>query len=229
MPFKALALVATFLTFAGVADATVIYGNLANPLGVVLGGLEAEEIADDVTLGPGPRTLESVRVAYAGFNFDGDETLTLNLYAMDGPPTPGSFGFDTPGTLLYSATAAIVASPGTILTFVDPSGSVVLPDIVAIGLVFAGIDFDPTGLGSDAGPVLYDPPNPGSSFGDFWMRGVPNPGDPWGLHFFDNDPRVNFGAEINAVSERVPEPTVLALLAVGLSAIVARRRNSCSS
>jgi len=90
-----LAIAATFIVRAA-CQATVIYDNLTTSLGVYLGGFSYVEAADDVALGPGPRVFERLTVAYAGFNFDGDETLTATLYAMDGAPTPGSFGFNTP-------------------------------------------------------------------------------------------------------------------------------------
>lgn len=204
------------LLFCAVAHASVVYDNLATPLGNYLGGFAYEEVADDVTLGPGPRIFRSAEIAYAGFNFDGDETLTLSLYEMDGAPTPGSFGFNTPGTVLFSQTLPILATNGTTIVFADPTPSIVLPNVVAIGLAFAGVDFDPTGAGSDAGPLLFHPPVVGSSLDDFWLRGFPNPGDPWGLYTFGGNPPINLGARINAV----PEPASIALILIGLCAAV---------
>jgi hypothetical protein len=177
-------------------QAEVVYDNLTTPLGLHIGGFPYEEVADDFSLGEGPRILQSITVAYAGFNFDGDETLTVNLYAMDGPPTAGSFGFSTPGELLFTTTVPIAATVGAEITINEPTGLVGLPDTLAVGLSFGGVDFIPGG--NDAGPLLYDPPSTGSSFDDYWLRGYPNPGDPWSLFTFAGAPPVNLGIRITA-------------------------------
>ncbi|MGD9602287.1 MAG: PEP-CTERM sorting domain-containing protein [Gammaproteobacteria bacterium] len=217
-----LAFAATFIVQA-TCHATVIYDNLVTPIGNYLGGFTYVEAADDVTLGPGPRVFQRLTVAYAGFNFDGDETLTATLYAMDGAPTPGSFGFNTPGTVLFSSTVPILASDGTTVAFVDPAPSILLPDYLAIGLAFGGVDFDPTGGGSDAGPLLFHPPAVGSSFDDYWLRGFPTAADDWALFTFGGTPPINFGARIETVDGRIPEPGSLALVLLGLGGAAWRR------
>jgi hypothetical protein len=63
-----------------------------------------------------------------------------------------------------------------------------------VGLVFGGVDFEPDG--NDAGPLLYDPPTTGFSFDDYWLRGSPLAGDPWGLFLLDGDTPANFGLRI---------------------------------
>lgn len=199
----------------------IVYDNLVTPLGNYLGGFAYEEVADDITLGGNPlaRLLETVAVSYAGFNFDGDETLTVSLYRMDGPPTPGSFGFNTPGSTLYSTGPhPIGATPGTTLQAIGLGGAgVLLPDVLAVGFAFDGIDFDPTGAGSDGGPLLYDPPAVGSSLDDYWLRGFPNPGDPWGLYTFGGNPPINLGIAI--VASVVPETSTW-LSMVGLATLI---------
>ncbi|MGE3310370.1 MAG: PEP-CTERM sorting domain-containing protein [Limisphaerales bacterium] len=215
-PIHSLTL-ATLLAMGGVTTQVLaeipVYDNLVTPLGNYLGGFAYEEVADDVTLSQVGR-FSRATVAYAGFNFDGDETLTLNLYEMDGAPTPGSFGFNTPGTLLFSQTVPISATDGALIDFVDLSGTVDLPAIVGVGLSFGGVDFDPVGAGSDAGPLLYHPPGLGDSLDDYWLRGFPNGGDPWGLYTFGGNPPVNLGVQLYA--NPIPEPgTWVAMLGFG--------------
>ena len=201
------------LASAAQADTTV-YDNLVTPLGNYVGGFSYEEVADDVELS-GSGLFSRATVAYAGFNFDGDETLTLNLYRMDGAPTAGSFGFNTPGTLLYSQTQPITATDGSLIDFLDTTPDVALAGNIGVGLVFGGVDFDPTGAGSDAGPLLYHPPGTGSSLDDYWLRGSPNAGDPWGLFTFGGNPPVNLGVQL-AVATVIPEPgTWIAMISLG--------------
>jgi len=213
------------------ADAdSLVYGNLSNPLNLYVGGMPYEEIADDVVLGPGSRIFESLTISYAGFRFDGDENLSVSLYALDGDPSAASMGFNTPGTVLFSAATPIIESHGTTLTFYDTTG-IVLPDQIAIGIAFRGVDFDLGGFGSDAGPLLYHAPTVGASFDDFWLRGFPFPGQEWALFTFDGNPPVNLGAEIMTRDtepelDAMPEPATLGLLATGLAIIGARRRRS---
>lgn len=193
---------------------TPVYDNLTTPLGNYLGGFAYDEVADDVQLSS-VGAFSRATVAYAGFNFDGDETLTLTLYSMDGPPTPGSFGFNTPGTPLYSQTVPITATSGALIDFIDPTPDVLLPSVVGIGLSFGGVDFDPTGAGSDAGPLLFHPPSLGDSLDDYWLRGFPNSGDPWGLWTYGGNPPVNLGVKLYTDTV-VPEPgTWLAMLGFG--------------
>jgi hypothetical protein len=184
------------------------YDNLQTSLNTYLGGFGPYgEAADDITLAS-TGIFKNAKVAYDGVGFDGDETLTLNLYAMDGAPTPGSFGFNTPGTLLFTQTVSLDGSG--FADFSDPTLSLTLPGYLAVGLVFDGVDFDPTT--SDAGPSLYDPPvSPGDSFYDYYLKGFA--GDPdWALYDFGGNPPVNFGVQIGII----PEPgTWVAMIGFG--------------
>jgi hypothetical protein len=161
-----------------------------------------------------------VEIAYTGINFSGNETLTLNLYEMDGGPTPGSFGFNTPGTLLFTQTVPVSAGD-LIALFEDASGTVLLPDYIGIGLIFEGIG-GIVGVPNteDAGPRLFDPPDIGSSFDDYWLLGFPDSTDDWALFQLANEIPANFGARITAV----PEPSALMLLTLAFAGFIRCRR-----
>lgn len=181
---------------AGQAQAsTLVYYNLASPLDTYLGGFAYVEAADEIRLADGPRFFESLYLGYYGGGFDGDETLTLTLYAMDGPPSSGSFGIKTPGTPLFTQTLPLEPAVLGLVAFSDHSGQVVLPEVVAVGLSFEGIDHATDG--SDAGPLLYDPPALGTSYKDYWLRGYPDPDTPWSLYLINDLPAVNFGVELS--------------------------------
>ncbi len=207
------ALGTVFLAGSLVAQADgLVYDNLQTSLGTYLGGFAYAEAADDIQM-TASGIFKNARVAYGSVGFDGDEALTLNLYAMDGAPTPGSFGFNTPGTLLYSQTIGLDGSG--FADFSDATPSVLLPDYIAVGLIFTGVDFD--GNTSDAGPAFYDPPvAPGDSYYDYYLKGFG--GDPdWALYdFLDSNgvpnPVANFGVQIGVI----PEPgTWVAMLGFG--------------
>ncbi len=159
------------------------------------------EIADEINLAA-PGVFTSIDVAYSGMSFSGNETLTVNLYNLDGPATPGSFGFNTPGSLLFSGTVPLGAATG-VATISDISGTLNLAGTVAVGLVFGGIDF-PFEL---AGPVLYDPPTPpGSSLSDYWVKDYL--GDPdWALYLLDGVP-ANFGISLAGLYDNLSSPIV---------------------
>jgi hypothetical protein len=198
--------VATLL--AASVHATVIYDNLATATGLYIGGFDYDAVGDEVTLGPGSRLFESVEIAYAGFDFDGDETLTVSLHALNGPLVTDSGGIsrNAPGDLLWSSSQSIISTDGDIALFPDSTGgTLVLPDSLAVVVAFDGVD---RSAGEDAGPLLYHPPGVGSSDPNFyWLLGFPDPagsptGDwfPYGFGFSAGGEAANLGVRINAAA-----------------------------
>lgn len=160
------------------------------------------EVADEIDLGGSSGIFSSIDVSYLGSGFSGNESLTLNLYLMDGPTTPASGIYPSPGTLLFSSTVPLGSSSGT-ATFTDPSGTLNLSGIIGVGLVFNGIE-----IGSEeAGPALYDPPTvPGSSFDDYWSRyyyGTPD----WEILSIPGIP-VNFGLNLAGLYDNTASPVL---------------------
>lgn len=140
-----------FATAAG-AD-MVVYENVANSSG----GLAvdpADEIGEAVTLGGVDRVLTSFEFSYGGsFDQDGDETVTLRLYANDGPG-------GEPGSLLFATGPQPIAPAQTASVYIFDGLSAPMPDTFTWTLDFGG-----TSTGSDR-PVLFfaqGPPAIGSS------------------------------------------------------------------
>lgn len=234
MTLKNLGVALAVLCWTATSYADIIYSNIGSPsipgspqlVGSLVGPdvLFDQALADEIALlAPGPRAFEWARILYSGLGFGGGETLTLNLYAMDGPATPGSFGFNTPGSLLFTQTVAISNGDNEAL-FSDASRAVILPDRVAVGLVYQGID------GAERFEVpLFDPPSVGSSDSDYWANSDLLGG--WNVYVggrpgFDPNRLLsgepveahgNFGIEVSAVDPAaVPEPATLSLLGSGI-------------
>jgi hypothetical protein len=189
------------------APAAVVYDNIGGPLGLYLGGFGPyDSVADDVALAPGPRIFSRLEVEYYGKYLEGDETVRVRIHTLNGPPTPGSFGFNTPGTVLWERIVPVGnTDPGVgVISAADPVPSVVLPDVVAVSLE----PLFEVGPADEWGPTLHDPPSLGSPLDDYWLMGYPNPGDPWSLFTFGGNPPINLALRITTV----PEPSCVALL-----------------
>ncbi len=195
-PVRQISVGCALATVVLAARADTVYDNLTTPLNFYAGGFGPYgEIADDVNLNLAGTShiFESLSLAYTAANVPADATMTLSLYKMDGAPTTGSFGEVTPGSLLFRQTVPVVNSDSWLVTVTDPSPSIVLPDHVAVGVSFTGINYDPSS--SDAGPLLLDPPTVGSSLPDFWILGLPGADPGWGLYTL-GDVSANFGLRI---------------------------------
>jgi hypothetical protein len=93
--------------------------------------------------------------------------------------------------------------------------NVTVPDSFTWSILFGNIL--PT---ESAGLLLFDPPTIGSNFNSFWE----NAGGTWQLRTNANPSiPMNFGAQVSAVG--VPEPTALALVAVGIALFCIGIRN----
>jgi hypothetical protein len=206
-------------------DPARVAGPIANgsTFGVALGGFGAyDEIADEVLLAAGPRIFSSVDVQYFASGLDGDEAVVVSIYKVDGPPTPGSFGFNTPGMPLWSSTVPIGVNGFGTLIAADPAPTVSLPDIIAIGLAPISVDEADNEFW---GPLIHDPPNLGQSYLDYWISGYPNPGDPWGF-FVVQDINMNFAVRLS--TEVIPEPAAWIMQLLAITTVFASCRRSVS-
>jgi len=233
--FAALSKVVAGVLLASCATtrAEIVYSNFQTPLDYYVGAFGPyEEIADDLFLDGTSRILQSVSVAYAAFDIPADAkpTMTLSIYAMNGESNAKTQNVISPGDLLFQQSICIVNSDGQLVTFTDNTGTVYLPDHVAVGLSFTGIGYGDPQL-PDAGPLLLDPPTVGGSFPDFWIKGLDGDGPGWGLYDYSDANGspipANFAIQINAVPETGTLWNLLSipvLFAVG--SVINRRRAS---
>ena len=194
---------------------TLVYNNGVNYSGIYLNP-GANEVGDEIILGPGPRQITSFQWEYFGSGFSGDEQFRIRFYRNDGTDIGG--GTLLPNSVFYDSGLQTLLPP------VDPSGrntylfdlrstSIILPERFTWSVQFSGVS------GAEAaGPTIYDPPTVGNNFDDYWF----NNAGAWQLRGSNGVP-ISFGAQVG-----VPEPSTYALAILGGIcgfALVVRRRS----
>ncbi len=177
------------------------------------------EYGDEITLDNGGRGFNAltkfILEYWNGFEHPLDErTVTLRLYVMDGPPSAGSYGHPTPGTLLYEATKVLDPSGTLVFDLTTDGEPLFAPSNIAWTVQFKGpLTEYQTGL------WVADEVQIGSSYDDFWVY---DPEQGWTLYQFANGQPANFAATVLAV----PEPSTIALFLLGLGGMawIARKR-----
>ena len=210
---KSLAMLSALLSLGitGFGATTIVYDNSLNDLNTTY-GVNGVEFGDEINLAGNDRIVTGFEFEYfLSANASGNETAQLFLRANDGPlitrtnPDNTTFQVASPGTLLYTSP---VLSLQTGFQIAEASEfATLVPNTLTWSVVFQGID-----EGEIGGLRVYDPPNIGTSFGDFWQVSEGT----WNTYLI-SDPALipaNFAARVYAV----PEPTTVAYaLLAGLS------------
>ena len=180
--------------------------------------LKDTEYGDEIVLDNGGRGFNAltkfVLEYWNNFTPRSDRTVTLRIYAMDGAPSPGSYGNPTPGTLLYESTQLLDPSGTLVFDLTNNGQPLYAPDDIAWTVQFQGpLTEYQTGL------WIADEVQIGSSYSDFWIY---DPQQGWSLYQFANGQPANFAATVLAV----PEPSTIALFLIGFGGIawIARKR-----
>jgi hypothetical protein len=206
---KALAAFAACATFVATSQAAIVYdnsGTALNAMHVIAPGTQA---GDQIHLAPFSSIIRQVTAFqfeyYSELSPEAGKTATLRFFANDG------IG-GVPGSELYNSGSFDLAGGGYNTVSVTDI-SVDVPDVFTWTLSVSGL-----GAGEKVGLLVYNPPTVGLSANDFWV----NSANVWSLNQLNSGGTVaNFSARVIAV----PEPGVVALLALGGIALVATRRN----
>jgi hypothetical protein len=205
------------------ADSQIVYDNSSTPTR----GLHGEPpyagdgfwpftmnpnryLGDEIVLSGDARRVVRVDVQLSSTGPTSLENLTLGLFSI----APGAY---YPDALLWLGSLADILVEGpTAVTFTVPE--IQVPDRFVWAV--AGPDSETAGL------AVFDPPTVGASpllahptrgYMDYYLHSSGE--DLWGFMYFEGDPVANFGATIWAV----PEPSTLALAALGGIALIRRR------
>lgn len=186
--------------------------------------------ADDITFAAGSAGKSITRLIFSLYN---PETTTFtvrpNLFFWNSNGTGGD-----PGTLLATTTLSPVSLAAQSINYFGVSltaGTFVVP---ASNSIWAGISWD-NGGGATAtaadldaiGQGVLNTPSVGSSDDLFWESDNAGPytgaNNPVGADYdFGGNPVANFGWEFDTTP--VPEPATIAMLGLGVAALVRRRR-----
>jgi len=168
------------------------------------------EYGDEIILDNGGRGFNAltkfILEYWNGFDPLDERTVTLRLYAMDGPG-------GTPGTLLYEATKVLDRSGSLVFDLTKNGQPLDAPSNITWTVQFSGpLTQYQTGL------WVANEVQVGKSYGDFWVY---DPSEGWTLYQLANQP-ANFAATVLAV----PEPSTIALFLLGLGGMawIARKR-----
>jgi hypothetical protein len=205
---------------SGAAEAGVIYDSTgSSPETSPVLNLAYHAIADELVLAPGPRLLDGVGFEYYGEQLDGDERVIVRIHALDGNPSPGSFGFATPKSVLWSVEVPVSNTGDATGMAWAATPSVLLPDVIIVSLEPTG-GFD--GQDDTWRPLLKDPLPPASSFSDIWRLGDDGDGLQWALFNAGGNPNLNLALKVTAVPD-AGSPSAWDLVASCLFLVAWRR------
>ena len=207
----------TTLTLGTAAQAATVYdlssgaGNWYYP--------GTSEFGDELHLGGADRIIESFSFDYfANYSLVGG--MTFRIYANDGALLGGSH---VPGTLLDQRTLDVTAGGGRVVVQYPFDVANTLPNTLTYTVSFAPTLNRPP---DTAGLLLSsDAPSVGSSFDDIWRRTGSGPSDWQLLQVTDPNTGLPVAANFKATVTATPEPSTVALLALGgLGMLLAARR-----
>ena len=212
---------AVFAAFASFAFADTIYDNSHNDLGIRFDPGNFE-VGDEIQLTGAARYLTNFAFEFWGESsisanrFAGDVQARVRFYQNDGP---GFHGYATPSSIFFDSGWLTIDGPTTRNTLVFAAGDL-LPAgglFIPVGQTMTwSVQFQRAVSDDSIGLDIYSPVSAGASFPDYWE----NDGTGWQLK--NNVVPMDFAARLEASLVAVPEPSMLAVAAVGVVLFLVR-------
>jgi hypothetical protein len=182
------------------ARAEIAYENVSIPFELFY--CDTREFGDEINLGTAGTTVTKLQFEYYGyFEDNGSQTLRVRCYANDGEGNDSSVGvFGKPKTVLYDSGELMMTSGYNVVSLTNLAFAV--KERFTWTVKFEGVSGK---VGDRAGLLLFNPPEIGSSFNDFWIKTDANG---WETFLFPGgNPVSNFGARVETTPATLLEAT----------------------